>query len=251
MTQKNYKMTIEYDGSRYKGWQSQKSTDVTVQGKLNAVFSALEGCAVQVQGSGRTDAGVHAAGQTANVRLTVDLTVREIKEYVNQYLPEDIGILEIEEVSEKFHARLSAVKKTYCYRIFNSSDPNVFERKWMHRMEKPLDLAAMRRGAQYFIGTHDFAGFCSRASKKKSTVRTIYRADVLQKAREVDIVVCGDGFLHHMVRIIAGTLVEIGLGRRAPLEIEKILQEGVRKEAGITMPAKGLILCSVEYKEGI
>ncbi|MCI8300634.1 MAG: tRNA pseudouridine(38-40) synthase TruA [Lachnospiraceae bacterium] len=251
MTQKNYKMTIEYDGSRYKGWQSQKSTDVTVQGKLNAVFSALEGCAVQVQGSGRTDAGVHAAGQTANVRLTVDLTVREIKEYVNQYLPEDIGILEIEEVSEKFHARLSAVKKTYCYRIFNSSDPNVFERKWMHRMEKPLDLAAMRRGAQYFIGTHDFAGFCSRASKKKSTVRTIYRADVLQKGREVDIVVCGDGFLHHMVRIIAGTLVEIGLGRRAPLEIEKILQEGVRKEAGITMPAKGLILCSVEYKEGI
>lgn len=118
-------------------------------------------------------------------------------------------------------------------------------------MEKPLDLAAMRRGAQYFIGTHDFAGFCSRASKKKSTVRTIYRADVLQKGREVDIVVCGDGFLHHMVRIIAGTLVEIGLGRRAPLEIEKILQEGVRKEAGITMPAKGLILCSVEYKEGI
>ena len=241
MTQKNYKMIIEYDGSRYKGWQSQKSTDATVQGKLNAVFSALEGSEVTVQGSGRTDAGVHAAGQAANVRLTVEMAAREIMEYANHYLPEDIGILKIEEVSEKFHARLSAVKKTYCYRIFNGGGSNVFRRKWMCSIEQPLDLLAMRQGAQYLVGTHDFTGFCSRAPKKKSSVRTIYRLDVLR---------AGDGFLHHMVRIITGTLVEIGLGKRVPLEVVKILEEGVRKEAGITMPAKGLILCEVEYEKG-
>lgn len=251
MAQKNYKMMIAYDGSRYKGWQSQKSTDVTIQGKLNSVFSTLEGRPVEVQGSGRTDAGVHASGQTAHVHLTVKMTPQEIKEYVNHYLPEDIGIMEIEEAPERFHARLSAVKKTYCYRIFNSSDPNVFERKWMCHIKEPLDLPAMQKAAWHFVGTHDFAGFCSRASKKKSTVRTIYRLEIQKNEKEIDIVITGDGFLHHMVRIITGTLVEVGLGKRTAWEIAGILEKGVREYAGVTMPAKGLTLCSVEYEEGL
>ncbi|EOT24571.1 tRNA pseudouridine(38-40) synthase [Eubacterium sp. 14-2] len=245
---KNYKMTVAYDGSRYRGWQSQKSTDVTIQGKLNQVFSELEGRKVEVQGSGRTDAGVHALGQVASVRLTVEKSIPEIMEYVNHYLPDDIGITEMEEAPERFHARLSAQRKTYCYRIFNSVAPNVFERKWMCRIPEPLDLEKMRQGAGYLEGTHDFAAFCTRHQKKKSSVRTIYRLEILSEGAEVDIRITGNGFLHNMVRIIAGTLVEIGQGRREPMEIKQLLEEGIREQAGVTMPARGLILQSVEYE---
>ncbi|MCI8484650.1 MAG: tRNA pseudouridine(38-40) synthase TruA [Lachnospiraceae bacterium] len=241
-------MTIEYDGSRYKGWQSQKHTDVTIQGKLNKVFSELEGRAVEVQGSGRTDTGVHASGQTANVHLTSEKTIPEILNYVNAYLPEDIGVTEMEEAPERFHARLSALRKTYCYRIFNSGAPNVFERKWMYQIPEPLDVEAMGQGAEYFLGTHDFAAFCSHAQKKKSTVRRIDQLEIRSSGKEVDIVITGNGFLHNMVRIITGTLVEIGLGKRKSSEIEGLLERGVRAEAGITMPAKGLILQKVEYE---
>ena len=245
---KNYKMTVAYDGSRYRGWQSQKSTDVTIQGKLNQVFSELEGRKVEVQGSGRTDAGVHALGQVASVRLTVEKSIPEIMEYVNHYLPDDIGITEMEEAPKRFHARLSAQRKTYCYRIFNSVAPNVFERKWMCRIPEPLDLEKMRQGAGYLEGTHDFAAFCTRHQKKKSSVRTIYRLEILSEGAEVDIRITGNGFLHNMVRIIAGTLVEIGQGRREPLEIKQLLEEGIREQAGVTMPARELILQSVEYE---
>ncbi len=245
----NYKIVIAYDGSRYKGWQSQKSVDATIQGKLNSVFSALENRCVEVQGAGRTDAGVHAAGQVANVKLDARRTPQEIMEYANHYLPEDIGVIEIEKAPAKFHARLSAIRKTYCYRIFNSGAPNVFERKWMCRIPEPLELEAMRRGAAILEGTHDFSAFCFRASKKKSAVRTMERIEVKQKGQEVDIIMTGDGFLHHMARIITGTLVEIGLGKRQFWEMEEILKRGVRDHAGMTMPAQGLVLCSVEYEE--
>lgn len=247
IVQKNYKMTIEYDGSRYKGWQSQRNTDATVQGKLNSVFSNLEGKDVEVQGSGRTDAGVHALGQVANVHLSVDCTISEILDYANHYLPEDIGVVKLEEASQRFHARLSAVKKTYCYRIHNSSAPNVFGRKWMFQIKEPLDVAAMEAGARLLEGTHDFAAFCSHCPKNKSSVRTVYQLAVVPKGTEIDIVVTGNGFLHKMVRIISGTLVEIGLGKREPEEIKLLLEGGVRANAGITMPAKGLTLQSVEY----
>lgn len=245
--EKNYKLIIQYDGTRYKGWQSQKSTDVTIQGKLNSVFSQLEGSAVEVQGSGRTDAGVHAAGQVANVHLSVDKTAEEIAEYANRYLPEDIGVVSIKEASPRFHARFSAVKKTYIYRIFNSGKPNVFDRKWMCAISEPLDIPAMQKAALYLEGTHDFAAFCTGKSKKKSTVRTIYQIEILSKEDEVDIIVTGNGFLHNMVRIIAGTLVEAGLKKCSPGAIPEILKQGVREHAGPTMPAKGLILWNVEY----
>lgn len=244
---KNYKMVIAYDGTRYKGWQSQKNTDITIQGKLNSIFSRLEGENVEVQGSGRTDAGVHALGQVANVRLSTDRSPKEIQDYVNQYLPEDIGIMELKEASERFHARLSAVRKTYCYRIFNSGLPNVFERKWMHTIAEPLDVEAMQCGAKYLEGTHDFSAFCRNPAKKKSTVRYISRLEVVRKGEEVDIIITGNGFLHNMVRIIAGTLAEVGIGKREPTEVRQILEEGRREEAGAMLPSKGLILQNVEY----
>lgn len=243
----NYKLTIQYDGTRYKGWQSQKSTDITIQGKLNDVFSKLEGKPVELQGSGRTDAGVHAVGQTASVHLSVDMSIAEMLGYVNHYLPEDIGVVAMEEAPERFHARLSAVRKTYVYQIFNSSMPNVFERKWMYTIEKPLDIEAMRQAAKYLTGTHDFAAFCTNPGKKKSTVRTIYQIEIIKEKEEVDIRVTGNGFLHNMVRIIVGTLTEVGQGTRKPEEIPVILDTKKRENAGITMPSKGLTLWSVEY----
>ena len=245
--QKNYKLTIAYDGTRYKGWQSQKTTDTTIQGKLSHVFSGLEGKQTEVHGSGRTDAGVHALGQVANVYLETEKTIPEIMEYVNHYLPEDIGVTAMEEAPKKFHARLFAVKKTYCYRIHNSALTNVFERKWMCQIKEPLDVAAMKEAARYFEGTHDFAAFCRHRQKKKTTVRTVYQLSVVHQGSEIDITVTGNGFLHNMVRIIAGTLVEVGQGIREPQDIPKLLEGGVRAESGITMPAKGLILKSVEY----
>ncbi len=245
--QKNYKLTIAYDGSRYKGWQSQKNTDVTIQGKLNYIFSELDHRQVEVQGSGRTDAGVHATGQVANVQLNVEWTPQEIMDYVNHYLPEDIGIIGIEEASARFHARLSAEKKTYCYRIYNSSVPNVFGRKWMYGMPEPLDLVAMRQGATFLEGTHDYSAFCSHSSRKKSSIRTIYQIQIVKKENEIAIMITGNGFLHHMVRIITGTLVEVGQGKRKPEDVLRILEGGIRAQAGVTMPAKGLTLCSVEY----
>lgn len=242
-----YKMTIQYDGSRYKGWQSQKETEVTIQGKLSAVLEQFAGHPVEVQGSGRTDAGVHAMGQVASFELKKKCTPEQIKDYVNHYLPEDIGVTEVTEAPPRFHARLNAERKTYVYRIWNSSEPNVFERKWMYTVEEPLDIQAMRRAAEDVIGTHDFAAFCASKKKKKSTVRTIYDLQIECIGNEVRISVTGNGFLHHMVRILVGTLVEIGLKRRESEEMQKILEGKTREKAGITMPAKGLILWEVIY----
>lgn len=243
----NYKLTVQYDGSRYKGWQSQKETEATIQGKLSAVLTQLDGAPVEVQGSGRTDAGVHAMGQVANAVLKKDISPRELMDYCNHYLPEDIGVSAVEPADSRFHARLNAVKKTYVYRIWNSKMPNVFERKWMYSIEEPLDVEAMCRAREQLLGTHDFAAFCAAKGKKKSTVRTIYSLDIQSIGQEIRITVTGNGFLHHMVRIMVGTLVEIGLGKRSPQEIPSILEDKTREKAGITMPARGLILWQVMY----
>ena len=245
----NYKMTIQYDGTRYKGWQSQSRTDATIQGKLNTVLTQFAGEPVEVQGSGRTDAGVHARGQVASFQLREACAPQEIMSYVNRYLPEDIGVIALEEAPPRFHARLSAEKKTYVYRIWNSTLPNVFDRKWMYTIEEPLDIAAMEKGASFVLGSHDFAAFCAVKKKKKSTVRTIYDITARRLGEEVRITVTGNGFLHHMVRILTGTLVEMGLGRRKPEEMQEILQGKSRDQAGVTIPARGLILWQVTYSE--
>lgn len=243
-----YKAVVEYDGTRYRGWQSQKDTGNTIQGKLMAVLARYAGQPVEVQGSGRTDAGVHARGQVISFSLEHSYEPEEILHYMNQYLPEDIGVISVERASGRFHARLNARAKTYVYRIWNSSLHNVFERKWMYTIEEALDVEAMQQAADQFLGTHDFAAFCSVKRKKKSTVRTIHEISVERLGGEVRIRVTGDGFLYHMVRILVGTLVEVGLGTRDSGGIPELLEQGVRADTGITMPAKGLILWEVYYR---
>lgn len=245
---RNYKILIQYDGSRYKGWQVQKSTDMTIQGKLQDVLSTMAGEEIEVIGSGRTDAGVHAYGQVANFHMPSRFNKKEIMDYLNHYLPMDIAVLSIEEVDERFHARYHAVSKTYIYRIHTSKIPNVFERKYMYTYTEPLDITLMRKAASYMIGTHDFAAFCGNKKMKKSTVRTVTEIQIEEKEDEIQISYTGDGFLQNMIRIMTGTLIEAGNGTKRPEEISSIIENKVRENAGYTVPPEGLALYNVVYE---
>ncbi|MBQ2882806.1 MAG: tRNA pseudouridine(38-40) synthase TruA [Alphaproteobacteria bacterium] len=245
---KNYKITIQYDGTRYKGWQVQKSTDMTIQGKIQDVLSAMTGQEIEVIGSGRTDAGVHAFGQVANFHIPEHFSQDEVLEYLNHYLPMDIAVLDIEEVEERFHARYHAVSKTYVYRIHTSTIPNVFERKYMYTYTEPLDVSKMREAANRMLGTHDFMAFCSNKKMKKSTVRTVTAIDIQEKENEIRISYTGDGFLQNMIRIMTGTLIEVGNGAKKVEDISQILESKVRENAGYTVPAEGLLLKCVNYE---
>ena len=244
----NYKLVISYDGSRYHGWQRLGNSDATIQGKIENVLTKMTGEQIELIGSGRTDAGVHAAKQVANFRTDISLTPDEIESYLRNYLPEDIGILSVIEIDERFHSRFHAVEKTYRYRIWNSSLPCVFERKYVWRLEDKLDVALMAEAAQEFCGEHDFLAFCSNKHFKKSSVRTITSFTVEQIGSEIVFTVSANGFLYNMVRIMVGTLVEIGLGRMTKCDIPIILESRVRENAGMTAPAKGLCLMEVQYR---
>lgn len=251
----NYKIMIQYDGTRYKGWQRQKSTDNTIQGKLEAVLSRQFGRMIEIDGSGRTDAGVHAAGQVANFRIpeslvpgkTPEQVCWELREMFSQYLPEDIAVLNVREASERFHSRLNAVKKTYIYRIWNADYTNVFERKFMVHRTEDFDLDAMRKGAEYLLGQHDFAAFCGNARMKKSTVRNIHEIQIRRIGEEIRFTYTGNGFLQNMVRIVTGTLVDVGLGVYPPEHVKEILEGKKRSLAGPIMPSQGLTLWEVDY----
>ena len=243
----NYKLTIQYDGTRYDGWQRQGSTDNTIQGKLEGVLSRLAGQPVEVHGAGRTDAGVHALGQVASVRLPGNHTPQEIGSYVNRYLPEDIAVTAVEEADDRFHARLSAKGKVYRYSLRVGSVPDVFRRKYRYRVEGPLDVEEMRRAAELLRGTHDFRSFCSNKRYKKSTVRTVHAIEIEADGPDMTITFRGDGFLYNMVRILTGTLLEVGLGERRAEEMPGILAALDRTAAGKTAPAQGLCLVEVEY----
>lgn len=243
----NYKLTIQYDGSRYDGWQRQGNTDNTIQGKLEGVLSRLTGTAVEVYGAGRTDAGVHAEGQTASVRLPGDRPAAELMADLNRYLPEDIAVIAAETAAERFHARLSAVGKVYRYDVRMGGVPDVFRRRYQYRVEDPLDLTAMRKAAEYLTGTHDFRAFCSNKRYKKSTVRTIESVELSVRGADLHIYFRGDGFLYNMVRILTGTLLEVGTGERAPEDMAEILKSRDRARAGRTAPAQGLTLVQVLY----
>lgn len=245
---KNYKITVSYDGTRYKGWQVLKSTDATIQGKLQMVLSALAGHSVEVIGSGRTDAGVHAIGQVANFHLDEHFSAEEIFEDLNQHLPEDIAVTKIKEVDDRFHSRYQAVEKTYRYRIRTSPVPNVFERKFLYQYGQTLDVDKMKKAAQALVGTHDFASFCGNRHMKKSTVRTIFSIDLVERDGEIEILYCGNGFLQNMVRILTGTLIEVGRGERAPESMPALLKAKERKQAGYTAPPQGLRLEKVTYE---
>lgn len=244
---KNYRIVIQYDGTRYRGWQSQNSTDETIQGKIAAVLARLSGEEVQVIGSGRTDAGVHAIGQVANFHMESKHSVDEIRDYLNHYLPEDIAVSLVEEVDERFHSRYQAKDKTYLYRIHTGCVPEVFERKYVYDYQPLLSVERMRQAAALLMGTHDFRSFCGNKKMKKSTVRTIYDIRIEELEQEIRIYYTGDGFLQNMIRILTGTLIEIGDGRREPEDILGILEAQDRAAAGYTAPACGLTLFSVSY----
>ncbi len=243
---KNYKMTIEYDGTRYNGWQRQKNTKNTIQERFENVLSRMCGSNVEVFASGRTDAGVHAVGQVANFKCLTDIECEEIMEYLNRYLPEDIRVTALSEADERFHSRLNAVSKTYEYTIATKK-PDVFRRKYVFVTEVSPDVEKMRTAAQSLVGTHDFRGFSSVGKIKKSTVRTVNFIEITQDKEIIKIRINATGFLYNMVRIIAGTLFEIGTGKLQEDIAEQIFEKKIREMAGATLPACGLCLKEVIY----
>lgn len=244
---KNVKITLAYDGSRYDGWQKQGNTENTIQGKLEALLSKMEGRETEIVGAGRTDAGVHARGQVFHVKLSGDKSAREVMEYMNQYLPADIRVTEAKEADMRFHSRYQAVGKKYLYCIHNGRVSDPFKRKYQYFIPEKLDLEAMRQAAGLLAGTWDFQGFCANKRMKKSTVRTLYEITITACGDEIEILYHGNGFLYHMVRILTGTLIEVGQGLRRPETVKEILEKRDRQKAGFTAPAHGLFLLEVEY----
>lgn len=246
----NYKITIMYDGSRYKGWQNLKSTDQTIQGKLQELLQRQVGYPVEVIGSGRTDAGVHAIGQVANFHLKEDYSCEEIKRMFDTYLPEDIAVTRVEKVGARFHSRFSATKKCYRYRIHTAPASNVFERKFVYHLIEDLNVEAMKEAAGYLVGEHDFMSFCNNKKMKKSTIRRIDSITIDTKENgEIVIDYVGNGFLQNMVRILTGTLIEVGRGERSAESMSRLLEAKNRELAGYTVPPQGLCLLWVNYEE--
>ena len=243
---RNLRLDLCYDGSRYKGWQRLPGADNTIQNKLETALSRILEEPIEVVGSGRTDAGTHAKNQVVNFHCNSQMPCEEILTQLRRYLPEDIGIYSCRNVSPRFHARLNAKTKTYCYRLWNGEAPCVFDRKYVYISRESLDLEKMQIAAQKFVGTHDFSAFCANKNMKKSTVRCIHSFDIEVVGQEIRFTVTGNGFLHHMVRIMVGTLLEVG---RAEREADKIpeLFGAERASAGELVPACGLCLMEVTY----
>jgi len=246
---RNIKLTLTYDGTRYKGWQKQKEEDNTIQGKLEALLSKMTEEKIKLDGCGRTDAGVHALNYVANFNTTKTFTTEYIMDYCYKYLPGDIQVIKVEEVPLKFHARYNAVSKTYVYRIYNNMYRDVFNLKHATHVEKPLDLEKMKEGSKHLLGTHDFQSYTTLKSKTKSTVRTIYSIDFDKEGDYIDISYTGDGFLMNMVRLITGTLIEVGLGLITPEEVAIIRDKKERKYAKAVAEPKGLFLKEVYYEK--
>ena len=243
---RNIRLDLCYDGTRYNGWQRQTAHDNTIQGKLETALSRILGEPIEISASGRTDTGVHARGQVANFHTGSAMDCGELLAELRKYLPEDIGIYSCREVSPRFHARLNALEKTYQYRLWNSAQPCVFDRRYVAVMEDVLDLDAMGKAVELLLGTHDFSAFCANKKMKKSTVRNIKSFTVERCGEEIRFTVTGNGFLHNMVRILGGTLVEVGRGERSAESIPTLFG-GKREEAGFLAPGKGLCLMEVRY----
>ncbi len=260
---RNLKLTLAYEGTRYAGWQVQPDRP-SVQGALAEAFFRLTSEQATVNGAGRTDAGVHALGQVANIRTATNLPIERLLLGLQHYLPDDIAIREIADVPMNFHATLSARRKTYRYLIRPSRLRDPFSRRYAWRVSHPLDVGAMNAAARPLVGTHDFKCFETQGSPRPHTVRTLFQADVFRAAPWavmspdvepsrsdagpfVVVEVTGDGFLYNMVRAIAGTLAEVGLGKRSSDSIAALIDHGQRASAGQTAPAHGLFLVRVEY----
>ena len=243
---RNIRLDLCYDGTRYNGWQRQKVHDNTIQGKIETALSRILEDPIEISASGRTDTGVHARGQVANFHTESWMDCEEILEQLRRYLPEDIGVYSCKNVSPRFQSRLNAKTKTYRYRVWHSSNPCVFDRRYVYICPGDYDLSAMRKAAAYYIGEHDFSAFCANKNMKKSTVRYIASFIIEKTDDEIVFQVTGNGFLHHMVRIMVGTLLEVGRGVREPESILDLF--GARRcESGEMIPACGLCLMEVTF----
>jgi len=244
---RNIKLSIQYDGTRYDGWQKQGNTDKTIQGKIEAVLSQILNESIEINGSGRTDSGVHAYNQVANFYTKNSIVLEELIKKANINLPNDIVIMSAEIVDESFHSRHDAKSKKYLYRIWNSEFNNPFLDRYCIHITEKLDINAMKIASEYLIGEHDFSSFTTLKSKKKSKVRTIYSIDFNVNNELIEIIFSGNGFLYNMVRVICGTLLDVGLGKISSDFINEILSKKDRGFAGYTAPAKALFLYEVEY----
>lgn len=244
---RNIKMTIEYDGGKYLGWQRLGDSDKTIQGKIENILTKMTGSETEIVGSGRTDAGTHAKGQVANFKTTIDMDLATMQEYLIRYLPQDIIIKKLEEVPERFHARYHAVGKQYSYYVWNNVVPSAFERNYSFHYPEQLDIDRMNAACKKLVGKHDFIGFSALKKSKKSTVRTIDEISIHREGDLLHFTFLGEGFLHKMVRILMGTLLEIGSGMAAPESIDAVFESGIRSDAGMTVPSQGLFLDEVYY----
>lgn len=245
---RNIKLVIEYDGKEFHGWQKQPNK-LNIQGTIEKAIEQITGEEVELMASGRTDRGVHALGQVANFKTNSNIPIEKFAIAINSNLKKSILIKSAEEVDEKFHSRLSCKRKTYRYIINNSKLGTAIYRNLETHIPIKLDIDQMKQAIQYFEGEHDFKAFKASGTSAKSTVRTIYRAEVIEKDNDkIWIELTGNGFLYNMVRIIAGTLVEVGLGNIQPEEISNIIEEKERSKAGKTLPPQGLYLVNVEYE---
>lgn len=243
---RNLRLEVCYDGTRYRGWQRLPGREDTIQGKLETALTRILGELIEISGSGRTDAGVHARGQVANFHCENPMPAEEILSQLRKYLPEDIGIWSCKDCSPRFHARLNAKEKTYLYRIHNTDEPCVFDRRYVAVMPEKLDVNAMQAAAKHLCGEHDFSAFCGNPKFKKSTVRFIRQVNIFREGNELRILFTGNGFIHNQVRIMVGTLVEVGRGARSADSIPALFG-GKRSDAGFLAPAQGLCLQEVEY----
>lgn len=244
---RNIKLTIEYDGKEFNGWQKQPGKP-NIQGSIEYAIEQITGEKVELNASGRTDAGVHALGQVANFKTNSDLPTEKFVIAINSKLKKSIRILQAEEVSEMFHSRLSCKKKTYRYIINNSPTGSAIYRNLETHIPQKLDINKMKEAVKYFEGEHDFKAFKASGTSSKSSVRTIYKAEVFDAGNDrIYIELTGNGFLYNMVRIIAGTLVDVGIGKTTPEDIPSIIAEGKRDRAGKTLQPNGLYLLNVNY----
>ncbi len=244
----NYKLVIQYDGGRYKGWQRLGNGENTIQGKIENVISEMVGREIEIIGSSRTDAGVHALEQVANFKINENMPEKDIKSYLNRYLPKDISIKEVSIESDRFHSRYNTSAKTYIYKIWNEEYTNPFMRKYSMHVEEELDLKKMKAAAKYFLGEHDFTAFSNAKSKKKSMVREIYSIDFEKVDGFIQIRISGNGFLYNMVRKIVGTLIEVGAGRLQAENIAKIIELKDRAQVSNLADPGGLYLEKIEFK---
>ena len=244
---RNIKLTIEYDGKDFNGWQKQPNK-LNIQGTIERAIEEITGEQIELNASGRTDAGVHSLGQVANFKTNSSIPIEKIPIAINTKIKKSIRIIDAEEVDERFHSRLACKRKTYRYIINNNITASAIYRNLETHIPQKMDVDKMKQAIKYFEGEHDFRAFKASGTSSKSSVRTIYKAEIYeQKDNRLWIELTGNGFLYNMVRIIVGTLVEVGLGKIEPNEILKIIEDGKRENAGKTMPPNGLYLVKVEY----